>query len=74
MSNIIRCDKCGYEENYSCPKYTERRTFQERYEGVSITHICSRCVFKDAISSSNSAPKGAKTNSDYVSIHKLTNK
>jgi len=65
MSSIIKCDKCGYEENYSCPKYTKRRTFQERYGDFGIiTHICSKCVFEEAISPSNSAPKGAKTNSD----------
>jgi len=55
MSKIIRCDECGYEENYSFPKYMERRTFQERYKphGI-ILHICSKCVVKLALSPLNS--------------------
>jgi len=62
MSNIIRCDKCGYEENFSCPKYIERITFQERYGDFGIiTHICSKCVFKEAIPSSNSSSAKAES-------------
>ena len=57
MTKLIRCDWCGYEENYSLPKYFERRTFQERYKKDIILHICSKCVFKDALSSSNKTRK-----------------
>jgi len=68
MTKIIRCDECGYEENYSFPKYTERRTFQERYKPNSIIlHICSKCVVKLVLSPLNSKGASHSLNTDYDS-------
>lgn len=51
MTKIIRCDECGYEENYNFPKYIERRTFNEIYKPPNLRlHICSNCVIKEALS------------------------
>ena len=51
MTRLIRCDKCGYEED-GTPKYMKGRTFREiipreTYKGTK--HICSKCDGIDTI-------------------------
>ena len=51
MTRLIRCDKCGYEED-DTPKYMKGRTFREifpekKYLGTK--HICSKCDGVDSV-------------------------
>lgn len=51
MTRIIKCDKCGYEED-DTPKYMRGRTFREVVSDKSylkIIHICSKCDGIDTI-------------------------